>query len=109
MPKDKKTLYCKYCKTNDHLIDTCPSIMCKTCNKYGHPHWKCTNTPVVKETKPVNKKPKNNIVLVVEEQTNKKVIETTNNKFTPLMSEYSDKNSIDYFLQFRDQIWGTLL
>ena len=32
---------CKYCKSKDHFIDICPEILCKLCNKKGHPHWKC--------------------------------------------------------------------
>jgi hypothetical protein len=32
---------CKYCKSTEHTIDTCPDILCKICNNKGHPHWKC--------------------------------------------------------------------
>tara|TARA_B100000683_G_C12230692_1_gene448963 strand:- start:50 stop:322 length:273 start_codon:yes stop_codon:yes gene_type:complete len=32
---------CKYCKSNEHIIDFCPEILCKICNERGHPHWKC--------------------------------------------------------------------
>lgn len=37
----KKKLYCKYCHFNTHTIDFCPEIICRNCQKKGHPDWKC--------------------------------------------------------------------
>ncbi len=31
---------CKYCHSTDHVIDSCPSIVCKQC-KGNHPVWMC--------------------------------------------------------------------
>ena len=32
---------CKYCNKRNHTIDHCPTILCKNCNKVGHPKWLC--------------------------------------------------------------------
>ena len=32
---------CKYCHLNTHLIDDCPTIICKICKDIGHPQWLC--------------------------------------------------------------------
>ena len=47
---------CKYCKSRDHIIDNCPDILCKICNKKGHPHWKCTLLNKKVEKKEIKKK-----------------------------------------------------
>lgn len=39
-------MYCKYCKTNLHDIDTCTQIKCLICNTKGHPHWKCPQNKI---------------------------------------------------------------
>ena len=47
---------CKYCKSRDHIIDNCPEILCKICNKKGHPHWKCSLLNKKVEKKEIKKK-----------------------------------------------------
>ena len=32
---------CKYCHLKTHLIDKCPTIICKICKQIGHPQWLC--------------------------------------------------------------------
>jgi hypothetical protein len=32
---------CKYCFQTDHTIETCKSILCKSCKEIGHPYWLC--------------------------------------------------------------------
>jgi hypothetical protein len=39
---------CKYCHLQNHIIDNCPTIVCKICKKIGHAQWLC------KEIKPNN-------------------------------------------------------
>jgi len=41
--------YCKYCKKRTHLIDHCPTIICKQCNQRGHPTWLCKQNMIVHE------------------------------------------------------------
>ena len=48
-----KKMLCKYCKSDKHTIDNCTELLCKICNKKGHPHWKC----------PLNKKEKKKEVI----------------------------------------------
>ena len=46
---------CKYCKSPEHTIDTCPEILCKICNQRGHPHWKCKSKDIIeKEIQEIN-------------------------------------------------------
>ena len=37
-------MLCKYCHKKNHVIDNCPSIICRKCNKIGHPKWLCPNS-----------------------------------------------------------------
>ncbi len=45
---------CKYCFQTDHTIETCKTILCRTCKELGHPHWLCKgkdkkkSAPIVK-------------------------------------------------------------
>lgn len=32
---------CHYCHLNDHVINNCPTIICRLCNEVGHPKWLC--------------------------------------------------------------------
>jgi hypothetical protein len=41
-PKSNK---CKYCHLSGHLIDKCPTIICKHCRSVGHPNWLCPGNP----------------------------------------------------------------
>ena len=34
-------MFCKYCHFKTHIIDNCPTIICKICNGVGHPQWLC--------------------------------------------------------------------
>jgi len=34
-------MLCKYCHLNGHIIDKCPTIICKNCKDIGHPQWLC--------------------------------------------------------------------
>ena len=36
---------CKYCHLSGHIIDKCPTIICKHCKAIGHPNWLCKNNP----------------------------------------------------------------
>jgi hypothetical protein len=63
---------CKYCKSKEHLIDTCPEILCKLCNLKGHPHWKCemsnkSQSQPNKEVKSVISKKSNIVEICIKE------------------------------------------
>jgi hypothetical protein len=36
---------CKYCHLPGHVIDKCPTIICKHCKSIGHPNWLCPGNP----------------------------------------------------------------
>jgi hypothetical protein len=36
---------CKYCHLMGHVIDKCPTIICKHCRNVGHPNWLCPGNP----------------------------------------------------------------
>ena len=36
---------CKYCHLPGHIIDKCPTIICKHCKGVGHPNWLCPGNP----------------------------------------------------------------
>jgi hypothetical protein len=42
---------CKYCHLTGHLIDKCPTIICKHCKAIGHPNWLCKNNPNAENVK----------------------------------------------------------
>lgn len=50
-------MYCKYCRSTTHDINTCTKIKCLNCEAKGHPHWKCpmsiknTNIKKIKKNK----------------------------------------------------------
>ena len=44
-------MICKYCHEKNHLIDNCPNIICKKCNKQGHPQWLCSDKKYDKKNK----------------------------------------------------------
>jgi hypothetical protein len=44
MNKENKS-NCKYCHLSGHVIDKCPTIICKHCKAVGHPNWLCKSNP----------------------------------------------------------------
>ena len=53
-------MYCKYCRSTTHDINTCTKIKCLNCEAKGHPHWKCPmsikNTNIKKNKKEIIKR-----------------------------------------------------
>jgi hypothetical protein len=45
-------MFCKYCKSKEHMIDNCPDIICRICKESGHPHWKCNLKKEDKSNRP---------------------------------------------------------
>jgi hypothetical protein len=42
---------CKYCHLSGHVIDKCPTIICKHCKAIGHPNWLCKSNPNAENVK----------------------------------------------------------
>ena len=74
-------MICKYCHEKNHLIDNCPNIICKKCNKQGHPQWLCSD-------KKYDKKNKNNFDNNIDNNNN-------NNNLIPKSSFERKQNSIN--------------
>ncbi len=50
MSKENKNK-CKYCHLSGHVIDKCPTIICKHCKAIGHPNWLCKSNPNAENVK----------------------------------------------------------
>ncbi len=50
MSKESKN-NCKYCHLAGHVIDKCPTIICKHCKAIGHPNWLCKSNPNAENVK----------------------------------------------------------
>lgn len=50
MSKESKS-NCKYCHLPGHVIDKCPTIICKHCKAIGHPNWLCKSNPNAENVK----------------------------------------------------------
>ena len=50
MSKESKN-NCKYCHLPGHVIDKCPTIICKHCKAIGHPNWLCKSNPNAENVK----------------------------------------------------------
>jgi hypothetical protein len=81
---------CKYCHLEGHVIDDCPTIICKICKEIGHAQWLCTkknksknivNTPIINNYNYVIEKNNNNIV----------------------------QKDIDYYKKLLNKNWGDLI
>ncbi len=72
---------CKYCHLEGHIIDKCPTIICKYCKAVGHPNWLCKSNPNA-ENRDVNSNmvSNNNLFLnnVKEERNKSKNVESPN-------------------------------
>ena len=77
-------MICKYCHEKNHLIDNCPNIICKKCNKQGHPQWLCSD-------KKYDKKHKNNFDNNLDNNSNNNI----NNNLIPKSSFERKQNNIN--------------
>jgi hypothetical protein len=65
---------CKYCFQTDHTIETCKTILCRTCKELGHPHWLCKGKDNKKKT------------FVGEQKTSKMTVSTSNTSLNKMSS-----------------------
>ena len=83
-------MICKYCHAKTHLIDKCPTIICKVCKEIGHPQWLCK----------LKKNTKSNSI-------EKKYFFSDEIKKKPTNEVIIQKN-IDYYLKIEDKLWGCI-
>jgi hypothetical protein len=84
-------MICKYCHLKTHLIDKCPTIICKICKDIGHPQWLC-------------KEKKNNKHNNLE----KKYTFSDDIKKKPNIENIQQK-TINTYLKIENEKWGDLV
>lgn len=98
-------MICKYCHSKNHLIDKCPTIICKNCKDIGHPQWLCK---LKKNNNSSNNSSNNtnsyNNTLNLE----KKYCFSDEIKKKPSNEVIIQKN-INYYLKLEDKLWGNLI
>ncbi len=119
-------MICKYCHEKNHLIDNCPNIICKKCNKQGHPQWLCSD-------KKYDKKYKNNFDNTIDNNINNNLISkssferkqnnintnnTNNTNHTNNTNSTNNTNNnnllkeeknISYYLKLEKERWGNII
>ena len=118
-------MICKYCHEKNHLIDNCPNIICKKCNKQGHPQWLCSD-------KKYDKKHKNNFDNNIDNNNNninnnlipKSSFERKQNNINTITNNVNTNNTnnvnnvnnllkeeknISYYLKLEKERWGNII
>ena len=99
-------MLCKYCHLKTHLIDKCPTIICKNCKEVGHPQWLCKDKKNIKDNVKDNVKPHKNMMF------EKKYCFTDEIKKKP-SEKIVDKNlnnkNVNYYLKLEKEEWGDLI
>jgi hypothetical protein len=105
-------MVCKYCHLNGHLIDKCPTIICKNCKEVGHPQWLCKlKKNKIKELKTNNINNSNKIETI--KKTNNINLESKYS-FTDEIKKKENKNdivikNISYYIKIQKHDWGNLV
>ena len=89
-------MLCKYCHQKTHLIDKCPTILCKNCKEVGHPQWLCKQK---KQVKTINKM--NNNTIEKKYTFSDEIVKKQDNE--PIIYK-----NINYYLKLSDKKWGDL-
>ena len=95
---------CKYCHLDGHLIDNCPTIICKICKDIGHPQWLCT-----KKTKPKNNLSNNLSNNSSNNSLNNLSINIPNNYSYSIEKNVITPKSLEYYNKLLDKEWGELV
>lgn len=93
-------MLCKYCHLKTHLIDKCPTIICKICRDIGHPQWLCTKKKEINSKKHDDKNYKLDKKYSFNDELKKK------DSPTPIV-QVVEKN-IEYYKKLKDEIWSNL-
>jgi len=101
-------MVCKYCHLNGHLIDKCPTIICKNCKEVGHPQWLCKlKKNKIKESK-INNSNKTEII----KKTNSNI--ESKYSFTDEIKKKDNKidiiiKNISYYIKMQKNDWGNMV
>jgi len=102
-------MVCKYCHLNGHLIDKCPTIICKNCKDVGHPQWLCKLKKNKKDGNSESNKPKN------IKKTNSNISLESKYSFTDEIKKKNDSKTdiiiknISYYIKMQKHQWGNLV
>lgn len=88
---------CKYCHLKTHLIDKCPTIICKNCKEIGHPQWLCKDKKNNKNVLPVDK------TLNLDKKYN-----FSDEIIKKKSSENNIQKNINFYLKLQNEEWSTL-
>ena len=91
-------MLCKYCHLKTHLIDKCPTIICKICRDIGHPQWLCTKKKEMNGKKHDDKNYKLDKKYSFNDDLKK--------KDSPGL-QVVEKN-IEYYKKLKDEMWSNL-
>lgn len=102
---------CKYCHEENHFIDNCPNIICKKCNKQGHPQWLCKEKK--KNSQYINKS-KDKSKELSKKYNSKNIIEKSslerNNKVQKEQADLlKEENKITYYINLEKNSWGSIV
>ena len=84
-------MICKYCHLDTHIIDKCPTILCKNCKEVGHPQWLCKKKKINKNNKNLEFEKKNILVNEIKKQKNDIIIK-----------------NINYYSKFENKLWSDI-
>ena len=117
-------MICKYCHEKNHLIDNCPNIICKKCNKQGHPQWLCSDKKYDKKHKNNfdnnidnnNNNINNNLIpksSFERKQNNINIISnnvnTNTNNTNNVNNLLKEEKNISYYLKLEKERWGNII
>lgn len=91
-------MLCKYCHLKTHLIDKCPTIICKICRDIGHPQWLCTKKKEINSKKNDDKKYKLDKKYSFNDELKKKDLQGV---------QVVEKN-IEYYKKLKNELWSNL-
>jgi hypothetical protein len=83
---------CKYCHLDGHLIDECPTIICKICKEIGHAQWQC----------PQKNKKKNT-------SSNDLTVNIPNNYNYSIEKNVIVPKTLEYYNKLLNKEWGDLI
>lgn len=87
-------MICKYCHLKTHLIDKCPTIICKNCKEIGHPQWLCKEKKNIKNSKIENYEKKYSF--------NEDIKKNPSN-------ENIKQKTLNYYLKINNELWSNLI
>lgn len=104
------SMSCKYCFQTDHTIETCKTILCRTCKELGHPHWLCKGkdnkkkgSTVSQQTSKLTVSTSNTMVKKETVSTPVAIVHTT----TPFIKEV--KRDMQFYLKQSTKPWSSIL